>query len=95
MGFIQRIGVFFLWIGAFCLFLFFISSASESANMNLLIAGFLLVVVGMLILFKNPTEKQDSNRFRLFRAGKARLKKSSAPKSGNRDSAQPRRTQDK
>lgn len=95
MEFIYRTGVFFLWTGALCLLLFFLSSVAESANMNLLIAGFLLIVIGMLLWFNKPREKPKSNRFRLIRSRKSKSKKKDPSRLGNRDSAEPYRSQKK
>ncbi len=93
MEFINRIGVFFLWIGALNLLLFFFSSIAETANMNLLIAGFLLIVFGAILWLKNPAEKPKSNRFRLLRSGKSKSKKNDPPKPSNKDSAKPQSAQ--
>jgi hypothetical protein len=95
MEFINRIGVFFLWIGALNLLLFFFSSIAETANMNLLIAGFLLIVFGAMLWLKNPTEKPKSNRFRLIRSRQSKNKTNTPPKPSNKDAATPRSAQKK
>ncbi len=91
MEFINRIGAFFLWVGAISLLLFFFSSVAETAHINFLIAGFVFIVIGAILWSKNTTEKPKNSRFRLLRNRKS--KKTDSPQRGTHDNAKPKSEQ--
>lgn len=67
MGIIGRLGVFFLWIGGILILLFFFSSQADSANFNLFVTGFLLLLFGTILRVRGRPQSGQSTRFRIFR----------------------------
>jgi hypothetical protein len=63
----QRIGNFFILIGAMLLVLFFTSNASGAPNFVLLLAGIGSVLLGFRMVRRPPEDPSESRRFRTLR----------------------------
>lgn len=88
MEFINRIGVFFLWIGTISVLLFLFSSIAEATIFNLLIVGIVFIFFGIVLWKKNKPQSPKSDRFRIFKPSKSKKKDSS--KSAEKDIEKPR-----
>ena len=63
----QRIGNFFILIGAFLLIFFFASNANETPNFILLLAGVASLILGFRMIQRPRIESSQSKRFRTVR----------------------------
>lgn len=74
MTIINRLGTFFIWIGAAAVMIFILSDIARAPIPVLLLAGLACLVLGFFLWWRDPPKpNQPSNRFRL-------LKKRARPK---------------
>lgn len=74
MTIINRLGTFFIWIGAAAVMIFILSDIAHAPIPVLLLAGLACLVLGFFLWWRDPPKpNQPSNRFRL-------LKKRAKPK---------------
>ncbi len=64
---IRRLGCFTLIIAVSLLVLFYLSDISHTPDLNYLVAGLVLTLLGGWLFNKGKPEPQKSTRFRLFR----------------------------
>jgi hypothetical protein len=64
---IRRLGCFTLIIALGLLALFYLSDLSHTPDLNYLVAGLFLGLIGIWLYNKGKPEPQKSTRFRLFR----------------------------
>jgi flagellar biosynthesis component FlhA len=81
MDFLDRIGVFFLWVGGISLMLFFFSAIASQSNFNLLILGFIMILLGSTLWRRNNKAASENERFRILKSKQTRSSKQ--PKSGS------------
>ncbi len=77
---VNRVGVFFMWIGAICILLFLFSSIANSTICNLLVVGILFVIFGVYLWNKDKPPKAKNDRFRIFKNMKSKKDTPSPPK---------------
>ena len=74
MTIVNRLGTFFIWLGAAAVMVFILSDVAHAPIPVLLFAGLACLVLGFYLWWRDPPQRnQPSNRFRL-------LKKRAKPK---------------
>lgn len=67
MSIVNRLGTFFIWLGAAAVMIFILSDVAHSPLPLLLFLGLICLVLGFYLWWRDPPEKQVSNRFRLLK----------------------------
>lgn len=76
MSIINRLGTFFVWIGAGGVMVFILSDLAHSPVPALLFGGLSCVVLGFYLWWRDPPRPAQTNRFRIFK-GRAKAEKQS------------------
>lgn len=64
---IHRIGTFLIFVGALLVGLFILSDLAETPTCGFLLSGSTLLALGIYLWFRDPVERQPTERFRLLR----------------------------
>jgi len=67
MSIINRLGTFFVWIGAGGVMVFILSDLAHSPIPALLFGGLSCVVLGFYLWWRDPPQPSQTNRFRIFK----------------------------
>lgn len=68
MSIINRLGTFFIWLGAAAVMVFILSDVAHSPIPVLLFVGLICVVLGFYLWWRDPPQpSQPSNRFRILK----------------------------
>lgn len=73
----RRVGMFFLFIGAISLVIFFTARHPLDSGFEFFFIGLLLVIIGFAFIWRDRKPPQESKRFRILRKKKSKAERES------------------